>query len=281
MAVRIVTDSACDLPESVCDALGIVVVPLTVRFGDHEYVDRTELTSELFWEKLAEAKEMPQTAAPPVGAFAEAFQQLIADGATGIVCISLSSKLSGTMQSAQLAADSLAGTCPIAVVDSMSASMGIGILAVHAAHRAQEGADVATLVSEVESRRERQHVLATLDTLEYLRKGGRIGAAQAMLGSVLSVKPVITVKDGMVEPADKVRTRSRALRMVADHLAGTDVEAVCVLHADAPDLEDFLELLRPAVGDAEILVGQIGPVIGTHAGPRAIGVVWLEREVTP
>src|SRR4051794_17388140 len=193
MPVRIVTDSACDLPEAACAELGIEVVPLTIRFGEREYVDRKELSTDAFWRELAASSVLPETAAPSVGAFEETFRRLTDEGADGIVCINLSAQLSATMQSAQVAAKALDGEIPIEIVDSQSASMGIGNLVLHAARRARAGASVAEIVAEVESRRAREHVFAALDTLEYLRKGGRIGGAQALLGSMLSIKPVIAV----------------------------------------------------------------------------------------
>jgi DegV family protein with EDD domain len=276
MAVRIVTDSASDLPQEICDELGIETVPLTIRFGDKEYVDRKELTTGQFWKKLEASSVLPETAAPSVGAFEETFRQLADTGADGIVCINLSAQLSATMQSAQVAAKALDGLCPIAIVDSKSASMGIGNLVMHAARRAADGADLATIVQEVEDRRDRQRVLAALDTLEYLRKGGRIGGARALLGSMLSIKPVITVKDGAVDEAGKVRTRSKALRFIVDRVPQGRVERVAVLHAAAPDVDEFLALLRPRVPEADIVVGHIGPVIGVHTGPRVIGIAWIE-----
>src|SRR3954447_25348241 len=142
MPVRIVTDSACDLPEAACAELGIEVVPLTIRFGEREYVDRKELSTEAFWRELEASTVLPETAAPSVGAFEETFRNLSESGADGIVCINLSAHLSATMQSAQVAAKALDGLCPIEVIDSATASMGIGILALHAARRSAEGADV-------------------------------------------------------------------------------------------------------------------------------------------
>src|SRR5262245_59530347 len=152
MAVRVVTDSACDLLPETCEQLDIEVVPLTIRFGDREYVDRKELSSDEFWKQLASSAALPETAAPSVGAFEEAFRRLQAEGADGIVCVNLSAHLSATMQSAQVAAKALDGVCPIEIIDSGTASMGIGILAMHAARRAAEGADVATIAAEVKER---------------------------------------------------------------------------------------------------------------------------------
>jgi DegV family protein with EDD domain len=279
MAVRVVTDSACDLPPEVCERLGIEVVPLTIRFGDREYVDRKELTSDAFWQQLEAAAVLPETAAPSVGAFEEAFRALLADGAEGIVCINLSASLSATMQSAQLAAKALDGLCPIEVVDSQTASMGTGNLVLHAARRAAEGADVETIKNEVVDRRSRQKLFATLDTLEYLKKGGRIGGARALLGSMLSIKPIITVVDGAVEEAGKVRTRSKALQFIIDKIPEGNVESICVLHsAAADDLDMFLDKVQPKVPGAEMIVGRIGPVVGVHVGPGAIGLTWIERK---
>jgi DegV family protein with EDD domain len=276
MAVRIVTDSASDLPQSVCDELGIEVVPLTIRFGNTEYVDRKELSTEEFWRKLASSTVLPETAAPSVGAFEETFRALADGGADGIVCVNLSAKLSATMQSAQVAAKALDGLCPVSIVDSMSASMGIGNLVLHAARRAQDGADLDTIVHEVEARRDHQRVLAALDTLEYLRKGGRIGGAQALLGSMLSIKPIVAVVDGAVEPAGKVRTRSKALQFIVERIPTHGVERVAVLHASAPDVDEFVALVQPRVPEADVVVGHIGPVIGVHTGPRVLGVAWIE-----
>jgi len=278
MAVRVVTDSACDLPTEVYEQLGIEVVPLTIRFGNREYVDRKELTTEAFWQQLETADVLPETAAPSVGAFEESFRALHDDGADGIVCINLSARLSATMQSAQLAAKALDGLCPIEVIDSENASMGIGNLVLHAARRAAAGADVETITKEVVDRRSRQRLFATLDTLEYLKKGGRIGGARALLGSMLSIKPIIAVVDGAVEEAGKVRTRSKALQFVIDRIPEGNVESMCVLHSAPPDLDHFIELVQPKVPGAEMIVGHIGPVVGVHVGPGALGITWIERE---
>jgi DegV family protein with EDD domain len=277
MPVRIVTDSACDLPEPICEELGIEVVPLTIRFGEREYVDRKELSTEAFWRELETSSVLPETAAPSVGAFEETFRRLSDEGADGIICINLSARLSATMQSAQVAAKALDGQTPIEIVDSLSASMGIGNLVLYAARRARDGAAIDEIVREVEDRRDRQSVLATVDTLEYLRKGGRIGGAAAFVGSMLSIKPVITVKDGVVEPVGKVRTRSKALQFIIDRIPAGEVEMISVLHAAAPELDEFLAKLEPVVPGAEVVVGTIGPVVGVHTGPRVIGVAWIQR----
>jgi DegV family protein with EDD domain len=275
MPVRVVTDSSCDLPDELVDQLGIEIVPLTIRFGSEELVDRKELSATEFWRRLASAPKLPETAAPSAGAFETAFRSLAGDDADGIVCINLSSKLSATMQSAQVAARSMADTCPVVVIDSLQASMGVGSLAVSAARQAAAGDSLDDIVREITSQRDRTKLFGALDTLEYLRKGGRIGAAQAMLGSMLSIKPVIELRDGQVEEAGKVRTRSKSLRTLAEHVSRQPVERLAVLHGDAPDLDELLDLLESSVPRDEIIVGTVGPVIGTHTGPRVIGVTFL------
>jgi len=274
MGVRVVTDSACDLPQDLVDQYGIEIVPLTIRFGDEELVDRKELGTGEFWRRLAASPVLPETSAPSAGAFEEVFRRLADDGADGIVCINLSSRLSATMQAAQVAAKAVDQDCPVEVIDSLQVSMALGSLCLTAAQRADAGADLESIPAEGLDRRNRTRLFGTLDTLEYLRKGGRVGAAQALLGSMLSIKPVLTVSDGVVAEAGKVRTRSKALRHVVEKLQPGQFENVCVLHGDAPDLEEFLDLLAPIVPREEIVIGQIGPVIGTHAGPRTIGITY-------
>ncbi len=275
MGVRVVTDSACDLPDDLVERLGIEIVPLTIRFGDEELIDRKELTTGEFWRRLAASSVLPETAAPSPGAFEQVFRRLADDGATGIVCINLSSKLSGTIQSAEVAAKALEGVCPVEVVDSLHVSMGLGNLCLAAARRAADGDSLSSIVDTVTDQRNRTKLYGCLDTLEYLKKGGRIGNARALVGSMLAIKPVVEVRDGTVEEAGKVRTRSKALRLLADRVRDHQpLENLAVLHGDAPDLDQLLDLLDPMVPRDEIVVGQIGPVIGTHSGPRVIGVTF-------
>ena len=274
MAVRVVTDSACDLPDELATQLGIEIVPLTIRFGDEELVDRQELSTGEFWRRLQESPVLPETSAPSAGAFEDTFRKLVADGATGIVCINLSSKLSATMQAARVAAKAVADDCPIEVIDSLQVTMGLGNLCLVAARSAADGGSLESIVADVLDRRGRTKVYGTLDTLEYLKKGGRVGNARALLGSMLAIKPVLEVRDGVVEEAGKVRTRSKALRLLVDKVKEGPVENLAVLHGAAPDLDELLDMLDPLVPRAEIVVGDIGPVIGTHAGPRVIGVTF-------
>jgi DegV family protein with EDD domain len=277
VGVRVVTDSSCDLPEARAEELGIEIVPLTIRFGTKEYVDRVELSNEEFWRKVATSDVLPETAAPSAGAFEETFRKLAESGADGIICINLSSRLSATMQSAQLAAKALKGTCPVEVVDSLSVSMGLGLQCINAAQLARAGQDLDAIARSAESQVLRTRLFGALDTLEHLRRGGRIGAAQALLGGVLAIKPVIEVRDGAVAEAGKVRTRSKSLRLLADKVVqATNPQQVFVFDAQAPDIGELIDMLSAAVPRNEIEFGTIGPVIGTHAGPRTIGVGWVD-----
>jgi DegV family protein with EDD domain len=277
VGVRVVTDSACDLPQELIDALGIAVVPLTIRFGAEEFIDREELSADAFWDRLRSSDALPETSAPSAGAFEAHFRDLIERGATGIVCINLSSRLSATMQAAQVAAASVGGECPVQVIDSLTVSMGLGALCLTAARRAADGDPLDRIVDEVIGRRDRTRLFGALDTLEFLKKGGRVGNARALLGSMLSIKPVVEVRDGVVEEAGKVRTRSKSLKVLVDKVAAQPIDSLAVLHGQADDLDELLDLLNPIKPRDEIVTGVVGSVIGTHAGPGVIGVTFQIR----
>ena len=271
--VRIVTDSACDLPQELADELGIEIVPLKIRFGEEEFVDRKELSTDDFWRRSAASSVLPETAAPPPGAFEEVFRRLASEGADGIVSINLSGALSATIQSAEIAAKAV-GDIPVRVIDSRSITMGLGMMCVEAARTAVAGKGIEDVAGVAEDLSTRTKVYGALDTLDNLRKGGRIGGAQAFFGSLLSIKPIIEVSNGVVEAEAKQRTRAKALAYLVDKVkAESVVENLAVMHADCPDVDQFVERLRPYY-DGEIIVGQIGPVIGTHGGRGTIGVVY-------
>jgi DegV family protein with EDD domain len=272
MTVRVVTDSACDLSDTLVEAMRIEIVPLTIRFGDEELVDREELSPEDFWDRLRSSTVLPETSAPSAGTFEARFRSLVDRGATGIICINLSSRLSATMQAAQVAANAVRDECPIVVIDSRTVSMGLGALCLTAARRAADGAKLEEIVEDVLSRRDRTRLFGALDTLEFLKRGGRIGNARALLGSMLSIKPIVEVHEGAVEEAGKVRTRSKALHLLAEKAKAQPIDALAVLHGQAPDVEDLLDLLGEVFPRDNIVTGLVGPVIGTHAGPGVIGV---------
>ena len=275
MAIRIVTDSSCDLPDAVVTEHGIRVVPLSIRFGDDEFIDREQLTPAAFWAKCAASPTLPETAAPAPGQFETTYRELAAEGATGIVVVALSGKLSATLQSAELAARSVADDVEVRIVDSRSVSLGVGTMALAAARAAADGGSLDEVEALARGLVERTHVIGTLDTLDNLKKGGRIGNATALLASALSIKPIIEVRDGEVEQAGKQRTRTKALKFLVDTLRDWDGEIrdLAVLSAACDDVDRFVDMLRPLY-DGEIVVGEIGPVIGTHAGPGTIGVAF-------
>ncbi len=279
-AVRIITDSACDLPDSVIQDLGIEVVPLYIRFGDEELIDREQLSTDDFWRRCATESQLPSTAAPSPGRFEQAIAKLMAEGAAGIVIINLSGDLSGTLQSAEVAAESSPSSAKIRVVDSRTVSMGLGAIVVACARAAQSGSDLDAVAELARVLSQRSQVWGALDTLENLKKGGRIGGAKALLGTVLSIKPIIEVRDGVVHEGGKQRTRSKALGFLLDKVQecmkiGGGVSQLSVLHAACPDVDAFVEQLR-AVYPGEIMVGQIGPVVGAHAGRGTIGVAFFQ-----
>lgn len=274
MTIRIVTDSACDLPQQLVDQHRITIVPLSIRFGDKEYIDRKDLTKEQFWQMCSSSPVLPETAAPSPGQFETEFRRLKQEGATGIVVVSLSSDLSATIQSAELAARALAGEIDVRIVDSRSASIGEGITAVACAKKAAAGASIDEVVALGKQLAEKSKVWGALDTLENLKKGGRIGGAKAMLASALSIKPIIEVRGGKVEEGGKQRTRSKALAFLVEKVRNAGpIENLSVLQAQCDDLDVLVGELRK-VYSGEIIVGDIGPVIGAHTGAGTIGVAY-------
>lgn len=274
MAVRIVTDSAADLTDAESEALGVTVVPLSIRFGTEEFVDRKDLTPAEFYAKLASASVLPETAAPSPGAFEVAFREALDEGADSVVCINISSLLSATMGSAQNGARGIEGA-DIRIVDSRSITSGLGSQVKAAARAAADGASAGEVVRVVEEMVPRTRVYGALDTLENLKKGGRIGGAQAMLATLLSIKPIIDISTGEVQQEAKPRTRSKALRHLVDKVvAAGAVENLSVMHGRAPDVEQFLDMLAAHHPRDEIHVGDIGATIGVHGGPRVMGVTY-------
>ena len=278
MSVRIVSDTACDLPAELVDDLGVLLVPLHIRFGTTELLDRQELSVKDFWARCAGSEQLPETAAPSPGAFSLAFETLAAQGADGVVCITLSSKLSATHEAAAQAARAFEKGIPVEVVDSYSVTLGEGLVVLAAAEVAAAGASIGEVVAAAASARDRLAVFGAIDTLENLRKGGRIGGAAAALGTVLSIKPVIQVRDGVVEQESRQRTRAKSLKYLVDKVRSAGpLERFAVMNADATDFAGFLELVQDVGSEHPRLVGDIGPVIGTHAGPGAIGLAWVRE----
>lgn len=282
MTVRIVTDSTADIPPEQAGAAGITVVPLTVFFGDDAYLDGVELDNAGFYRKLQASKELPRTSQPSPATFQEAYTRLIEEGADGILSIHLSSKLSGTYQSAFNASTSLPDDgkkVPIEVVDSLSISVGMSRAILQAAQEAREGLSLAEIKAHALDQLERTHILAVLDTLEYVRRGGRIGTARALLGNMLSFKPIISLKDGVVVALEQPRTRSKAYARVAQTVGDmAPVEMVSIAESDEQVGQQLAAALKTTYR-GELPHYKLGAVLGTHTGPgtAAVAVVSARR----
>ena len=276
--VAVVTDSASDLSLARAATAGVTIVPLIVRFGDREFRAGTEMAPDAFWEAmLAPGAPLPATAAAGAGDFKAAYESLFAAGADAIVCVTVGGKLSATLKSAIIARDMLPER-EIHVVDSDSASMGVGLLALHGAAMAAAGADAAAIATELRRRIPHVELFVAVDTLEYLKRGGRISGARAAVGTILSVKPIITIRDGEVILAERVRTRSKARDRVAELLTERPVERVALLDGPGADVEglraDILARL-PGMDPDSVVVETMGPSIGPHVGPGFGGGVVL------
>lgn len=270
MTIGIVTDSSCDLPAESARLHGIGIVPLSVRFGDGALVDGVDLDSSEFWRRLEASPHLPETAAPSPGAFLDAFAR--AGGVDGIVCLCLSSQLSATYQSAVLAAEE--SEVPVKVVDTGMVSMALGLVAIAAAEVARTDATLEEVASVAAQAASRANVFAALDTLEYLEKGGRVGRVSALLGGLLDIKPLITLEKGTVAAGGRVRTRSKAIAAVADHVASRQIAEIAIVHSSASDVPRLITALGAVVDDP--IVAELGPVVGTHTGPGVLGVAYLE-----
>jgi DegV family protein with EDD domain len=276
-AVAVVADSASDLSAEQAKQHQITVVPLLVSFGDREFRAGVDLSDEDFWRELtAPGAPFPRTAAAAPGTFKETFERLFAEGAQEIVYVGVGSKLSATLASANVAREMLADRS-IQVVDSNSATMGTGFLAIHAAEKAAAGLSAEQVASEVRKRIEDVKCYVALETLEYLKRGGRISAARAAIGGMLSIKPIITLEDGLVETADRPRTRGRARERLLELIAATKPDRVAVLHGQAPDIEEFARELarRTRVPRERMTINLLGPSVGPHLGPGAYGAVTM------
>jgi DegV family protein with EDD domain len=278
-SVAIVTDSVADLPPQVAEEFGITVVPLVVRFGTEVYRDGLDLDSDQFYGKLRTSKVLPMTSVPPPAAFADVYDKL-ADITNGIVVISLSSKLSGTYQVASQSIGLMKKQCRVEVVDSQWAVMAQGFIAIAAAKAAQAGVSLDEVMDVALHAIHRVDMRAAFDTLEYLERGGRIGKAQALLGSLLKVNPVIGIKDGEVHPYARERSRAKAIDHLYNFAASFgDVEGLAVEYAtDLDEANRLVQRLHSKYPQVTIYLSRASPVIGTHTGPGLILVtVFVKR----
>jgi DegV family protein with EDD domain len=279
MAVKIVTDSGCDLPDQLVKELGITVVPLYVRFGEEVYRDRVDITEDEFYQRLEHDPIHPNTTQPTPQDFAEVYQK-VSQEADGIVSIHISSELSGTCNSALQAIEMIEKKCPIEVVDSKVLTMSLGLIDIVAATMAKAGESLDKVVEEAKQTIPNIRLLALLDTLKYLLLGGRIGKAKALLGSILNVKPVLTLKDGEVVPAGQVRSRSKGIERLFELAQNAvDIQDLAVVYNTTPDEAQALAERIGSIFDREqIRIARVGPTLGVHMGPGALIVTLREKK---
>jgi fatty acid kinase fatty acid binding subunit len=273
--VHIVTDSACDLSQELVKEHNVLVVPLTIRFGSDELEDRRQLTPAEFWERCRGKGALPETAAPSPGAFQAAFQQAADEGADAVLCLTISSKVSATYSSAVAAAESF-NAVPVRVLDTYSLTMGQGLLVIAAAEDAAAGAGLDALVAATEDRARRTRIYGVIGGLEHLQRGGRIGGARALVGSLLNIKPVIQLKDGAVAEESKQRTRAKALAYLTDKVrSDAPLERIAVADGACEDFPAVVASLGDIATEHPLVQVELGPVVGTHAGPNTVGVCYI------
>jgi DegV family protein with EDD domain len=271
-SVGVVTDSTADLPAGLQERYGLACVPLVVNWDGQTYRDKIDLSTDEFYRRLRTSKSLPKTGAPSPAAFEEAFRQQLKEH-DAVVGVSLPSKLSGTLDVARRAAETVAPT-RISIVDSGSVSIGQAWLVEAAARMSADGADPGDIVQRLEQLKPRLRIFCVLETLEFLQRGGRIGRARALVGTLLSVKPILAVRDGEVHPVERVRTMAGAVRRMVELVVGLgSVERLCVIQGAAEaHAQDIEHQLRARYPELTVEHGEIGPVLGTHAGPGVVGV---------
>ncbi len=275
--IRVVTDSACDIPEEIAWRLNIDIVSLSIRFGDEEFTDRVDLSPEEFWAKCKASKTLPETSAPSHGAFRAVYERAVADGCDGVIVLTISAELSTTNQSAVLGAEEIDDAFPVRIIDTKAVSMAEGLLVIDVAELAATGADLDQLVAHADSLVDKVGVVAMLDTLEHLIKGGRVGGARALLGQVLSIKPLLELKDGVVAEAGRQRTRSKALVAIAEVAKShAPLKRLALVHGASSEVAALEGLVADISTENPIIVTDMGPVVGTHGGPGIIGLCWIE-----
>lgn len=275
--IAILTDSTSDLPDDVRDRFGIHSIPLNVHFGDETFRDRVDISIDAFIERLASSPVLPTTSQPSSGVFEQKFRELAATH-DAILCVLISSKLSGTLQSAQIAADAVAGLIPVEIVDSLNSSLALGLQALHARDLRDRGLGIAEIARTLRAETNSYHLVFFAETLEYLHRGGRIGKAATLVGSLLQLKPLLRVEEGVVIPFERTRTRKKALAGLESFATGfAAIENIAALHISTrADADALIAAVGPRASRIDIPVGQFGPVVATHVGPGAVGIVIKE-----
>ena len=278
MTVRIVTDSTSDIDDETAREMGITVVPQNVHFGRHTFEDNVTITPDMFYRRLSEVTELPTTSQASPGRFRQAYEELSRD-ADGIVSIHISSKISGTSNSASQGASATSYDCPIEVIDSGQASMGLGLVVLAAAETAMRGGSQSEVVAAALDAAGRAQCVCLFETLEYLERGGRIGKAQALVGSILRIKPMIIVRDGEVHPLGRARTFPRALAQLKEAARKfAPVDSLAVMHSTTPEIasevaDDLKDMLPQG---SEPYIARFGPALGVYAGPGAVGIALVQ-----
>jgi DegV family protein with EDD domain len=276
--VRVVTDSAADLDKAVVAEHAVSVVQLDVRLGEFGPDVTAKWSAAEFWQMSTKIADLAETSAPSPGEYKDAFSAVADEGAEGVVCVTLSSRLSATYQAAVLGAESVADRIEVRVVDSLFSTMGEGLVALEAAAAAESGGDIEAVEAAAMESRQRVRLYGALESLDNLRKGGRLGSAQALLGGLLDIKPVLEMRAGALELDSRPRTRSRSFeRLLSKAREAEELERVVLVHAAASDIDSFVELLADVVPRESISVGWLGPVIGAHVGQGTIAIAELRR----
>jgi len=274
-----VTDSTADIPADVAGVLGIAVVPLHIHFGEETYEDGVTITSEEFYRRLTTEPHLPKTSAPASGTFTEVYDRLARE-TDEIVSIHISSRLSATHASALLGREAVTSPCRIEVIDSYSASIGLGLLAIRAARLAREGASLDVIVRDITAAVPRTHYFGVVDTLEYLHKGGRIGMATALLGSILKVKPLLGLRDGVAHPIERIRGRQKAFDRLCEMVAGySGISSLAIAHTTAEEeMERLAARLAQFFPADRILKSRCGATLGTYLGPNTLCVALIRED---
>lgn len=277
MSVHIVTDSTADLPGKIIRGNQITVVPLNIHFGEEVLKDGIDIWSEEFYNRLRNEDLLPNTSQPAPGEFLKIYQRIAKPG-DSIISLHISKEMSGTARSAEIAAEMLGEDIKVHVVDSRNVSAGLGLIALKAARLAARGTPASQILAEIETWKEQVGVYFTVNSLEYLQRTGRIGKASALLGGLLNIKPVLTIEDGVIVPAEKVRGHFQKVALqIVTKLAerfGSEPLTVCFLHTDLPELNLILQkTAETRLNIAEPLTNLVGPIVGSHGGPYTLGIV--------
>jgi DegV family protein with EDD domain len=277
MTVKIVTDSTSDITGDLAQKLGITVVPLTVSFGHKSFLDRVEITTDEFYQRLSQESIFPTTTQPAPGVFLDVYNKL-AEETDEILVIVISSKLSGNYQSATNAKNIVGNKCRIEVIDSANVAMGLGLIVIAAAEAAQSGASLDEVMAIVNARIPRSHLVIYFETLKYLAKGGRIGKAKGLLGSMLSIKPILTINEGEIAPLTQRRSKAAGMEYIHSFVTKfPNIEKLAIEYCTTPeDVEKLADLLSPLFPKDQIYRSTVSPVLGAYAGPGTMAVTVLE-----